>query len=174
LTPEEQRYASENFALVDTYLKRKHLDENEFFDVVVFGYLRAVRQYLAKPELLKYRFSTIAFRKMNDCLYAYYRYLSRPRRNACVVSLDAPIGSEGGLSLHDIVAGPDPEMLDFETEQLFLEMASKLSRRQLHVVRMKAKGCGIREIARRQGVKTSEIKTIMDKANGVIVSVCGG
>lgn len=136
LTLEEQRYASEHYRLITSFLRRKRLDEREFFDVVAFGYLRAVRQYLGKPELVKYRFSTIAFRKMNDCLKAYYRYLSRPKRSAFIVSLDAPIGSEGGLTLTDIVSAPNYDLLDYETERLFLEQAAKLTghrRRKLQV-----------------------------------------
>jgi len=173
LTPDEQKYASEHYGLVGAYLSRKKLDESEYFDVVIFGYLRAVRQYLDKPKLMKYKFSTIAWRKMNDCLYEYYRYLKRPKRNAHVVSLDAAVGSNGALTLHDVTAGPDPGMMDFETEQLFLELASKLSKRQLHAVKMKAAGYGVRETAKRQRIKVKEIKPLLERAGNVVLAICG-
>ena len=111
---------------------------------------------------------------MNDCLYEYYRYLSRPKRNAYVISFDTPIGAEGSMTLQDIVAGPDPGMMDFETEQLFLEMASKLTKRQMHAVRMKVAGHGVRETAKRQGVKVTDIKPMLEKAKIIALTMCGG
>ena len=173
LTPEEQQYASEHYGLVNAYLSRKKLDERDYFDVVIFGYLRAVHQYKSKPELAKYKFSTIAWRKMNDSLYAYYRYLRRPKRNADVVSLDAAYG-DGRVTYQDIVAGPDPYMMDFETEQLFIELASELSKRQLHAVKMKAAGYGIRETAKRQGIRMNDAKALLESAGGAVLAVCGG
>ena len=39
LTVEEQEMAEQYFYLVDKFLKREHLDPNEYYDVVIFGYL---------------------------------------------------------------------------------------------------------------------------------------
>ncbi len=174
LTAAEQEYASEHYGLVNAYLNRKHLDENDFFDVVVFGYLRAVHQYLTDPKLLRFSFSTIAWRKMNDCLCAYRRYLNRSKRNAVTISLDIPRYRSGTLSLSEIVSAPDTGMLDFETEQLMLEMASKLSERQMRVLRMKVDGYGVMEIARQSQTTVNDVKALLESARDVVTAVCGG
>ena len=74
LTQEQQTFAEQNHKIVDCFLARKRLDAEEFYDVVIFGYLLAVQEYLEKPRLSDYAFSTIAWRNMNDCLINEYAY----------------------------------------------------------------------------------------------------
>ena len=47
LTAEESAFAAEHHHLLLSYLKKARLDFDEFYDIAVFGYLRAVRKYLA-------------------------------------------------------------------------------------------------------------------------------
>lgn len=61
LTEAESEFAAEHHSVIYGYLRKAGLPEDDFYDVVVFGYLRAVRKYLARPELRKYSFSTIAY-----------------------------------------------------------------------------------------------------------------
>ena len=65
LTQEESDFAAAHHNLIGRYLRRARLPEDDFYDVAVFGYLRAVRKYLARPELRQYKFSTIAYRAMS-------------------------------------------------------------------------------------------------------------
>ena len=51
LTENERQYATENYHLIMEFLKRERLNPEEFFDVVVFEYLDAVRKYLNSEEL---------------------------------------------------------------------------------------------------------------------------
>ena len=44
-TKEEQQFAEENHDLVYAFLNEKKLSEDEYYDVVVFGYLQAVQFY---------------------------------------------------------------------------------------------------------------------------------
>ena len=46
LTMEQKEYAAEHHNLVYRFLRLNRLDESEFYDVVIFGYLKAVREYL--------------------------------------------------------------------------------------------------------------------------------
>ena len=68
LTPEQNQFACQHLSLVKVFLFKNHLDQ-EFYDVVIFGYLDAVREYLENPELSRFRFSSIAWRKMNFCIW---------------------------------------------------------------------------------------------------------
>lgn len=60
LTDEQRDYATEHHTLVYKFLKDNHLSMDEFYDVVIFGYLRAVRRYLTESALRQYKFTTIA------------------------------------------------------------------------------------------------------------------
>ena len=43
--PDEQReFAAQNHYLVENFLKYRCLDRNEYYDAIIFGYLRAVRK----------------------------------------------------------------------------------------------------------------------------------
>ena len=50
LTPEEQLYAEKHHEMLYHFLSHYQLDETEYFDVVVFGYLAAIQEYFRKPH----------------------------------------------------------------------------------------------------------------------------
>lgn len=82
LTEEQKIFAEKNHALVEEFIGKKRLNRSDFYDVVVFGYLDAVKSYLEKPELSKYCFRSIAWVKMKECMQKEYIYLYRPKRKA--------------------------------------------------------------------------------------------
>ena len=88
LTEAESEFAAEHHSVIYGYLRKAGLPEDDFYDVVVFGYLRAVRKYLARPELRKYSFSTIAYRAMSCDVHHSKEYWMRKKRRALVESLD--------------------------------------------------------------------------------------
>lgn len=45
MTPAQQLFAEEHHNLVYAFLNEKKLPEDEYYDVVVFGYLQAVMDY---------------------------------------------------------------------------------------------------------------------------------
>ena len=47
LTKEQQDFAAEHHGLVYKFLNDNHLPEDEFYDVVIFGYLKAVQGNVA-------------------------------------------------------------------------------------------------------------------------------
>jgi hypothetical protein len=68
LTQIEADYAAEHHDLIYAFLRKNHYPVDEYYDVVVFGYLRAVRKYLSREELRSYAFSTIAFAAMRSSM----------------------------------------------------------------------------------------------------------
>ena len=54
LTPEQRLFATEHHDLVYAFLNSKHLSETEFYDVIIFGYLDAVCDFLARKDLQRY------------------------------------------------------------------------------------------------------------------------
>lgn len=86
LTKEQSDFAAEQYGMVFRYLAHKRLDADEFHDVVILPFLRAVQQYMERPELQKYAFSTIAWRQMDSALSNYF---ARQKRRG---ALAAPRG----------------------------------------------------------------------------------
>ena len=51
LTLEQKIFATQNHDLIFKFLNEKHLSEDEFYDIVVFGYLRSVQRFFSEPNL---------------------------------------------------------------------------------------------------------------------------
>lgn len=49
LTDEQRQFAAENHNLIYTYLWDRRLEIDDYYDIAVFGYLRAVKRYLTEP-----------------------------------------------------------------------------------------------------------------------------
>lgn len=162
LTPEQREYAADHHNLIYAFLNKKHLRDDEFYDIVVFGFLRAVKRYFEEPELSQYSFSTIAWGGMDSCLINYYTSQKRKRSYGRTVSLDSLMHNGEILSLEAAIPSPDPLMLQLETELLLHDLASRVSKRQMMVVRMKAEGYGYREIARKQNTTVQNIRELLD------------
>jgi len=160
-TKEEQQFAEENHDLVYAFLNEKKLSEDEYYDVVVFGYLRAVQEFCGTSKLRKYKFSTLAWKRMQHTLMDYYKYVSSPKRNAQVISLDEPIDSEDGLCIADTISYDDI-MSELKEELLMHELAKKLSPREMRIVKMKVRGDKMHTIAKAERLTFQEINRLLD------------
>lgn len=121
--------------------------------MAVFGYLRAVRLYTARPELRQYSFTTIAGNAMDSEIYKERR---KQRRQIQPLSLDAEL-TEDGLTLYDIIG--DPQFLPYQREDevvaaQYIPLLEILTEQQLDVLTMKAQGYTYREIAEALGLST--------------------
>ena len=100
LTEAQRDFADRHHDLVLQYLRRKGLREDDYYDIAVFGYLRAVQVYDQKPELQQYNFQTIANKRMYAALWNHFRSLRAAKRNATVLSLNTPSADGMLLSKH--------------------------------------------------------------------------
>ena len=83
LTKEESAFAAEHHNLVYAFLKMKRYPVDEFYDIAIFGYLRAVRTYLGREDLRDlYKFSTIAYKRMGSSISSHFTALNRQMRKA--------------------------------------------------------------------------------------------
>lgn len=64
LNDTQRIFADKNHNLVYKFLHEKNLPASEYYDIVIFGYLRAVQRYLSEPNLAGYSFATVAWRAM--------------------------------------------------------------------------------------------------------------
>lgn len=146
LTPEQNQFACQHLSLVKVFLFKNHLDQ-EFYDVVIFGYLDAVREYLENPELSRFRFSSIAWRKMKYCMIKEFLYLECPKRKAsmgiycegCISSdMDGRFTDGNGIERAS-------EILD--AKQQLLQLLPYIKPKEKEVIYMRAEGYTYREIA---------------------------
>ena len=151
LTEAESEFAAEHHSVIYGYLRKAGLPEDDFYDVVVFGYLLAVRKYLARPELRKYSFSTIAYRAMRCDVHHSKEYWMRKKRRALVESLDEE------LHTRDLL---DPVSAAYENVLSFQELSGKLTQKQRQIAALRSQGYRDLEIARMFRYHGAEHKTI--------------
>lgn len=171
LTPKEATFAAENHALVLRFLKDNHLPENEYYDVVIFGYLRAVKRYFSEKALANYKFSTIAWNCMRVDLINFHKAQNRKKRNAEVISIHSELYEDGPVLentlpvYHDLLAR-------LQTELLLHDLATVVSKQQMDMVRMRSHGYNIREIARRYNVPMQDVKILLAGACAALKQLC--
>lgn len=171
LTMEQKLFAAENHGLVYKFLRENHLPEDEFYDAIIFGYLRAVRRYFTERNLHEYSFSTIAWNCMRVDLYNHNQKKLRQKRNAEVISIHL-IPHEGSLPLEETLSKPDELMLQLETELLLHDLAKHISRNQMDMVRLKSGGYGIREIAKSKKVTMKQVKETLENVRLILTELC--
>ncbi len=171
LTPEQGIFAAENHGLVLKFLNENHLPEDEYYDIVIFGYLNAVKNYFSRPDLRQYSFSTIAWRSMQGDLSNYRKMQNRKKHHANVVSIRSYFSS-GDFPM-EYTAPYSRDTLS-EQEALFLlhDLAGLMSKEQMNMVRMRSNGYDIREIARRHDVTMKCVRHVLELASETLRQLC--
>ena len=110
LNARERRSAEKHHALLTTYIKRHNLDSREFYDVCVFGYLKAVKRWFSRSDLHVYKFATIANKAMSS-----YLYNERQKRNRRIktISLDTEIVGQESVMYADTVTYDDLDYINY-------------------------------------------------------------
>lgn len=173
LNKEQQAFAADHHGLVYMFLNENRLPEDEFYDVIIFGYLRAVYRYFNEPKLQKYSFATISWKSMQGALSNYNRYQTRRKRNMEVLSIHVGLYPDGA-PLEDTIPAHDPIMQQLEMDLLLHELAGRVSKQQMDIVHLKQGGYGIREIARTQKVPMRRIKELLAEVHDVLLDICYG
>ena len=170
LTKEQQQFASENHYIVDNFLKYRHLDRDEYYDVVIFGFIRAVKNYFNRSDLWRYNFSTIAQYAMKSDLYNHYRKQRRQKRTAVVVSLDNMAYDGSGLTLAEVTAASGSVSDHFESESFWNEITSNLPDECVEILRMRTEGYDDREIAKNRGMRLKDVDNMMNRIREITVN----
>ena len=146
LSSAQREFATLHHGLIYKLLNTKGLPVDDYYDVVVFGYLRAVKKYTEQSELQRFSFSTIAYRDMKQELYNHYRSLNRFKRKAVVYSLETEV--ESGRLLHERIASPSPNVYDYaELREQWETAKQSITPAQMAVLEMRSQGYSTTEIA---------------------------
>lgn len=133
LTDRQREFAEQNHHILEDFLRYRHLPQEEFYDVVVFRFLRAVKQYDEREDLKAYSFKTVAKNHMRSALSGYF---ARKKREGTVLSLDYPLTDT--LTLADVI----PDKADMSEE-----ICRKLSRRNYRLSHISPQPASIYKMA---------------------------
>lgn len=156
LTEEQSAFAEKHHHLVTDFLRRRRLPESEFYDVVIFRYLRTVQLYCTSPKLRKYKFEAIAFKAMDWQMKSYWRkaFRSLPK----TLSLDEQL-SGSGLTLHEVVPAESFSVDDEACDTLTAEaLLAALSESQRKVLGLRLDGYTSEEIAAHTGKSRQQVE----------------
>ena len=169
LTSEQRQFAEDNHDLVIRFLGYKRLNYDEYYDILIFGFIRAVRKYLERSELQQYSFNTIAYWAMRSDLINYYRKQDRQKRYAIIVNLDSPVSHTERVI--DTIETADTTADDVLYDSLLNEIAEVLSVEQFEIIQMKASGYSEREIARLYDISVQSVQEMLAVAKESVYSV---
>ena len=98
MTQEERDFAEQRHDLVIDFLRFKRLPMDDFYDIVIFGYLSAVQQYFRNPPA-GVKFKAMAFRAMKDSILRDGEYNARAKRCAYIITFEEKAKKDGSRVL---------------------------------------------------------------------------
>ena len=141
MTQEEREFAEQKHQIVIDFLRCKRLPMDDFYDVVIFGYLSAVQQYFRNPPT-GISFKAMAFRAMKDSVLRDGEYNARAKRCSITVSLDA-------VDRHSTIQDPKQDTArKVEGKALLQQAASVATPREASIIRLLVDGFALHEAAR--------------------------
>ena len=170
LTEHEKQQAEEHHGLVYSFLHRHGYDMENFYDVVVFGYLKAIQVYNQREDLREnYQLAFICEQYMRSAVENYRRTENAQKRKPTenIISLDADYAETENF--YNCVGGKSAEAVLMESESIG-DILENLSETQRKITAMKIKGYGNKEIYLVLEIKPStyyrelqRIKTVLEK-----------
>lgn len=118
LTPEERAFAEENHDALEWCMRIQRLDE-DMYDVAAFGYLQAVKEWFARPDVRKWSFKTVVNQAVRGSVGNERK---RQSRQIQTISLDDVIPGTDGLTYGDTVTDENIRYLTGGKEQMALKI----------------------------------------------------
>ena len=177
LTKEEQIFAEKHHDEVYKFLNSKKLSIEEYYDVVIIGYLKGIKDYCRKESARKYSLSTVVTRSMLDCVYKEWRAESTNKRkiNHIAYSLDANVMEEGKeKNLYEVVADTRNVFEDFEMKELIQKIFSTLSQKGTEILQLLICGYNQTEIQKICNIKRKAFNSEMEIIRNNYMELCKG
>lgn len=154
MAQDERVFAEHYHDLVIDFIHCKHLPMDEYYDVVVFGYLSAVQQYFRNPPT-DVGFKVMAFRAMKDSILREGEYHSRAKRYGTTMSLDALDGQ-----IPDSRQNPEQQVVDKTILKQVMNLATS---NEFKIINLLMDGFVLQEAARLLKISRATATTSMEK-----------
>ena len=106
LTEEEKVFAAEeeNYNQLFKFMRVNRLDPEEWYDILIIPYLKAVKTYCSRPEVHIYPFCAISNKILSRAVYGYHREMHTQKRmpEGGFVSLDYTMEGDNPFSEHPV------------------------------------------------------------------------
>ena len=176
MTAVESRFLEKYHDIVYQFLKSEKLSIEDYYDVVIFGYLKAVRDYHRKESAQRYSFRAVAYRSMKDCVYKHWRAEGTQKRKPehGIVSLDYDLNDGEGKEtpLHDLIADRRNGIDDFETVCMMGNVVDALEdggyKEAKKILKMLLEGYKETEIRRELQISKAEYRAQMSVIRGTV------
>lgn len=163
LTEEQRRFAEQNHNLVYKFLHQHGLSIDEYYDIVIFGFLLAVQRYLTDVSLAPYAFSTVAWSAMESALRNHRRTARRRLR------LHTKSGQHGRYRICRPELPSESEwMSQLETTLLLHTLSAMVSAQQMQVLQLRAQGVSVRAIATRLKTNIQQVNELLEDVRNIL------
>lgn len=146
LTEKEKLQAEKNHGLIYSFLHRHKYSIEEFYNIVIFGYLKGIQVYNRREDLQnKYQLAFICEQYMKAEIKDHFRGQNSQKRKVteAIISLDNSYMEMDDY--YNCIGGKSAEEELLEAEQI-AEMLENLSEIQKKIIEMKIEGYGNSEI----------------------------
>lgn len=175
LAESEKKFAEENHNLIYKFLHRYGYSIEDFYNIAVFGYLKAVQIYNRREDLRKgFDFPYISWLYMKSEIGNHFRTENARKRKPAetVISLDEDCSESGNLYDRISEKHLDPE-LEVMGAELFIELLDKLSEVQQKIAKMKIEGYSNKEVYLILGIPSSTYYKEMKRIKAVFETLVG-
>lgn len=173
LTATEKRMSEENHNLVYNFLHRYGYSIESYYNIAIFGYLKAVQIYNRRKDLQeKYDFPFIAWQYMRSEIGNNTRTENSQKRKPTegIISLDAEYAETENL--YNAVGGKSAED-DVLEEELLNDIMENLSELQRKIAQLKINGYSNKETYLIVGMQPSSYYKEMKRIRAIVENILG-
>jgi RNA polymerase sigma-70 factor (ECF subfamily) len=165
LSPMERQFADDNYNLIIEFLRKEHLNAEEFFDVVVFGYLLSIQIYLNDTELQgKCNFAACSYMYMKRAIYRHFREWKAKKR--C-----SEAGANMSMEELEFYIGNTENVSFLEYEEIIKEIETILTEEQKEIFHGKLEGYSLKKVAEISGISAKRVYRQFAIIKNVVASV---
>lgn len=161
LTSAQRKLAEENHAFIFYYMKRKGLDQDEFYDILAYALCKAARAY----DPTQCAFATFCWSCFENEIGMFRRSQSKRITALPFSYYDTKVDEETQNLIYKTVPDPDAEQRIDETETAILikDFVKNLPEKLEQTLKLRLQGYSQREIARMVGVNQTMVSRRLAK-----------
>lgn len=177
LTDEEREFAAdwENYKKLFEFMNFYHMNQEEWYDILIIPYLQAVKKYHVREDLrANYKFWHVCNLMLSKAVYNHNRAMTRQKRmpDGGILSLDFMVEGDNPFSEHTL----DDLWIDRkqQTEKIVLdkemlaEILVGLDDVQSRIFEMLLDGYNKTEISKQLSISYTTLKAQLEKLQSVV------